>query len=61
MEKKYYTRKELAEYLKVTNNTIYNYYAKSDMPVAFYTGNHPRFDLEEVMEWLKSKSNREKR
>ena len=53
MEKKLLTTNELAELMKVTTQSIYNW-RKQGMP--FYKiGKSVRFDLEEIREWLKTK------
>lgn len=47
--------KELTEYLKVHENTVYNY-IKLGMP-HYKIGKELRFELEEVKEWLRNKNN----
>lgn len=59
-KKKYYSRFEIAELLNVHPDTIRNYYTKEDLPIAFKVGIHPRFDLEEVLEWFKKRSKENK-
>lgn len=54
--KKYYTRKELAEILEVIPGTVYKWYKEDGLPIAFYVSNRPRFDLQEVSRWLEEKT-----
>jgi len=48
------TTKDLAEILKVHENTIYNY-IKDGMP-SLYIGKKYLFDLDQVLEWFKNRS-----
>lgn len=48
------TTQELVEYLKIHENTIYEY-AKQGMP-CYRVGKNFRFELEEVKQWLKDRS-----
>ena len=50
------TTKELAEYLKVHENTIYNL-TKKGMPY-FRIGNDFKFKIEEVEGWLRNNQKR---
>ena len=52
------TLDELAKYLKVHPNTIYNW-LKKDLP-CFRRGSVIRFNLERVLEWLERRENYEK-
>lgn len=46
--------KELTEYLKIHENTVYNY-IKQGLP-HYRIGKELRFELEEVKQWLKEKT-----
>ena len=48
------TTKELMEYLKIHENTIYNY-IKEGMP-HYRVGKEYRFEIEDVKAWLKEKT-----
>jgi excisionase family DNA binding protein len=48
------TTKELVEYLKIHENTIYNY-IKEGLP-HYRVGKEYRFEIEEVKTWLKEKT-----
>lgn len=45
--------RELTEYLKIHENTVFNY-VKKGMPY-YRIGREYRFEIEEVKEWLKNK------
>jgi excisionase family DNA binding protein len=51
--------KELTEYLKVHENTIYAY-IKKGLP-HYRIGKELRFELEEVKEWLKNRTNKDEK
>lgn len=52
------TTKELAEYLKIHENTIYNY-IKKGMPYYKIGVKDFRFEIEEVKRWLKEQTKKD--
>lgn len=48
------TRKEIAEFLKVTTMTI-DRYEKKGMPVLRPAGGDPKYDPQAIVEWMKTK------
>lgn len=58
-KKKYFSRKEIADILSVSHETIRKYYTDYGLPIAFRVGGQPRFDLEEVLEWFKNRNKKE--
>jgi excisionase family DNA binding protein len=59
MQKKCVTAKELAEMLRVEPATIYDWAALTTIP-HLRIGRTLRFDLEEVLEWMKCEGNQGK-
>lgn len=55
MSKKLVTTKELAEILQVHENTLYNWAREQDMPRLKLGHNRVRYDLDEVMNWIKER------
>ena len=55
MSKKLVTTKELAEILQVHENTLYNWAREQDMPRFKLGHNRVRYDLDEVMNWIKER------
>lgn len=51
--KEYLTQEELCEKLKISKTTLYRLRLKG-LPEEFTIGNQPRFDFENVIEWLKN-------
>lgn len=49
------TVKELQEYLKVSQATVYNYIQNKGLPVT-KIGRNTRFNLDEVNEWIKKQN-----
>ena len=49
------TTDQLAEYLQVTNQSIYNY-KKQGMPYV-KVGSNYRYEVEKVLNWMKEKEN----
>lgn len=60
MSKKLVTTKELAEILQVHENTLYNWAREQDMPRLKLGHNRVRYDLDEVMNWIKERNKGEK-
>jgi excisionase family DNA binding protein len=62
MEKKKYpeiiTPEEVAEYLRVTRQTIYNLIWRKEIP-AYKVGTHWRLKKDEVESWLKTKTEKD--
>ena len=55
MSKKLVTTKELAEILQVHENTLYNWAREQDMPRLKLGHNRVRYDLDDVMNWIKER------
>ena len=55
MNKKLVSTKELAEILQVHENTLYNWAREQDMPRFKLGHNRVRYDLDEVMNWIKER------
>ena len=55
MNKKLVSTKELAEILQVHENTLYNWAREQDMPRLKLGHNRVRYDLDEVMNWIKER------
>lgn len=55
MESEILTIKEVAEYLKVNERTIYRLANKADIP-AFKVGNIWRFERIKIVDWMNSQS-----
>ena len=55
MNKKLVTTKELAEILQVHENTLYNWARDQDMPRLKLGHNRVRYDLDDVMNWIKER------
>lgn len=60
MSEKLVTTKELAEILQVHENTLYNWAREQDMPRLKLGHNRVRYDLDEVMNWIKERNKGEK-
>lgn len=54
------TTKELSEYLKIHENTIYSY-IKRGMPYYKIGPKQFRFELEEVKKWLKEQTDKQEK
>jgi len=52
MEKQYITRRELADKLSISNQTIRRF-ERQGMP-SLQVGSYPRYNLEEVLAWIQS-------
>ena len=60
MSKKLVSTKELAEILQVHENTLYNWAREQDMPRLKLGHNRVRYDLDEVVNWIKERNKGEK-
>ena len=57
MEDIYFTIKELTQYLKVKQSTVYNWVANKRIPASKVVGQW-RFKRSEIDKWIKSSNNR---
>ena len=55
MNKKLVSTKELAEILQVHENTLYNWAREQNMPRLKLGHNRVRYDLDEVINWIKER------
>ncbi len=60
MEDTYITIKELTEYLKVKQSTVYNWLNNERIPASKVVGQW-RFKRSEIDQWIKNSNNRKKK
>jgi len=56
MEKRYFTTKELSEYLGISKQTIYQWTSQHRIPFIKFGKGRIRFKLEKVEKWIKEHS-----